>query len=261
MTRQQAFTQLNDARPSNTRAMTNSPIIPPLPAHKTSARTALSALRTSGHPLGSPLALCLMFESARNQVMAASVFELAICLDAALCIPREPMLAAIRIQWWADALDGSSGQKVALLAQLQVQFQIRPEIKAQIQDLIHEWLLACHEENRDSTAGWAAACRLVAIQLGHIKASDQAEKIGHILHQAARESKQTRYSAGISADINSLRRNDWGDAHSWLYLMACLNQKLQGKQAESSKKKVSVHLDDPGLIWRILCWYFFGPPQ
>ena len=62
------------------------------------AKTALNELRTSGHPLGRPLALCLMFESIENKLLAASVFDLAIALDAALHTPSESLLAAIRIK-------------------------------------------------------------------------------------------------------------------------------------------------------------------
>ena len=95
------------------------------------AKTALSQLRKSGHPLGRPLALCLMFESIENQLMAASVFDLAIALDAALHIPSESLLAAIRIQWWVDALAKTTEQSVPLVACLQSQYNSRDNFLSQ----------------------------------------------------------------------------------------------------------------------------------
>ena len=55
--------------------------------------------------------------------MAASVFDLAIALDVALHTPNEPLLAAIRIQWWADTLKKTSDQNVPLVARLQSHYQ------------------------------------------------------------------------------------------------------------------------------------------
>ena len=85
------------------------------------AKTALAALRDSDHPFGRPLALCLMFEPANDQSLAASIFDLAIALDSALHIPSESLLAAIRVQWWVDALSDSTAQTAPLVPQLHAQ--------------------------------------------------------------------------------------------------------------------------------------------
>ena len=102
------------------------------------AKTALNELRTSGHPLGRPLALCLMFESIENQLMAASIFDLAIALDSAIHIPSESLLAAIRIQWWADTLAKTTHQNVPLVACLQLQYQRHDNFSTQLQDIVGE---------------------------------------------------------------------------------------------------------------------------
>ena len=148
------------------------------------AKTALNELRTSGHPLGRPLALCLMFETVQNQLMAASVFDLAIALDAALHIPSESLLAAIRIQWWADALAKTTEQNVPLLACLQSQYNSRDNFLSQLHDIISEWQTACHYETRDSSEGWVAVWRLIALHFGHKTAVDQAAVIGRELYFA-----------------------------------------------------------------------------
>ena len=226
------------------------------------AKTALNQLRKSGHPLGRPLALCLMFESIENQLMAASVFDLAIALDAALRIPSESMLAAIRIQWWADALAKTTEQNVPLLACLQSQYNSRDNFLRQLLDIIREWQAACHYETRDSSEGWIAVWRLIAFHLGHKTALDQAAVIGRELYFAT---LGQRYGGLVTnSDIKSLRKNDREEERTLLYLSACLSRKLQGRQNSSLNATRISHdagLDDPLLVWRILVWYIFGPPK
>lgn len=231
-------------------------------AQNISAKTALNELRTSDHALGRPLALCLMFETAENQLLAASVFNLAIALDAALHIPTESLLAAIRMQWWAEALSSTADQNVALVARLQSQFQMRDDFFLQLHEMIGEWQAACHDENRDSGAGWAAACRLTAYQLGYRTAAEQAAIIGQNLYHATRGQGYDRCAGSI--DINSLRQNDQREGRSWLYLLACLQRRLhlsRNSDLETTQTRDNMGLDDPALVWRILGWYFFGPSR
>ena len=231
-------------------------------AERILAKKALNELRTSGHPLGRPLALCLMFESVENQLMAASVFDLAIALDAALHIPSESLLAAIRIQWWADTLAKMTDQNVPLVAYLQSQYQNHNNFSTQLQDIIGEWQAACHSETRNSSAGWVAVWQLVALYLGHITVVNQAATIGRALHYSTLGQKYD----GPLVDINikALRRNDRKEERSFLYLSACLNRKLQGTNNSNLDETRISHgsgLDDPVLVWRMLAWYTFGPPK
>ena len=226
------------------------------------AKTALNQLRKSPHPLGRPLALCLMFESIENQLMAASVFDLAIALDAALHTPSEPLLAAIRIQWWADTLAKTTDQNVPLVACLQSQYHSRDNLLSQLQDIIGEWQTACHYETRDSGEGWVAVWRLIALHLGHKTAVDQAAVIGRELHFATLGQKYDGPAGKI--DIRSLRTNDREEERTLLYLSACLSCKLQGSQNSNLDATGISHdtgLDDPVLVWRILVWHIFGPPK
>ena len=226
------------------------------------AKTALNELRTSGHPLGRPLALCLMFETVENQLIAASLFDLAIALDAALHIPSESLLAEIRIQWWADTLAKTTDQNVPLVVCLQSQYQRHDNFLTQLQDIIGEWQAACHYEIRDSIAGWAAVWELIARYLGHIKAVDQAASIGRELHCAMFGQKYDGLARNI--DLESLKKNDREEERTLLYLSACLNRKLQGSQnSHSDATRISndIALNDPALVWRILVWHFLGPPK
>ncbi len=226
------------------------------------AKTALSQLRKSGHPLGRPLALCLMFESIENQLMAASIFNLAIALDAALHIPSESLLAAIRIQWWSDTLAKTTDQNVPLLACLQSQFHRHDNLLSQLQDIVGEWQTACHYQTRDSSEGWGAVWRLIALYLGHKTAVDQAALIGRELHSATLGQKSDGLAGNI--DIKSLKKNDREEERTLLYLSACLSRKLQGSQnsnLDATGISHNTELDDPVLVWRILVWHIFGPPK
>ena len=226
------------------------------------AKTVLNELHTSGHPLGRPLALCLLFESIENQLIAASVFDLAIALDAALHIPSEPSLAAIRIQWWADTIAKTTDQNVPLVICLQSQYQRHENFSTQLQDAIGEWQAACHYETRNSSAGWVAIWRLIALYLGHVTAIDQAASIGRELHSAMLGRKYCGFSGDI--EIKSLRKNDHEEERTLLYLSACLNRKLQGSQnsnVDATQISHVIRLNDPLLVWRVLIWYFFGPPK
>ena len=130
------------------------------------AKTALAALRDSDHPLGRPLALCLMFEPANDQLLVASIFDLALALDSALHIPSESLLAGIRVQWWVDALTDNDAQTAPLVTQLHAQFQTHEGLQSDTIDLIGYWQTACHDENRDNSDGWAAVWAFVAKHLG-----------------------------------------------------------------------------------------------
>ena len=224
--------------------------------------TALSELRESDHPLGRPLALCLMFESLNDQLLAASVFKLAIALDGALHIPSDSLLAAIRIQWWANALAEKSHQNVPLIACLRSQCQTRYNLLPELQEMIGEWNMACWNEAAGSGAGWAAAWRVVAVHLGHRTVADQAATIGQDIHCAAHGYKYSGRADNIN--IKSLRRNDEKERRSWLYLSACLHRRLKrglNFDLESARLNFHSRLDDPLLVWQILSWYFFGPPR
>ncbi len=242
--------------------MTNSPSNSHVLTRNISAKTALNELRRSNHGLGRSLAFCLMFEAPENQLLAGSVFDLAVALDAALHIPSESLLAAIRIQWWADALANAAHRNVPLVARLQSQCRMREDLLPHLQKMIGEWQVACHGKTHESGSGWAAAYRLVALHLGHRTAVDQAAIIGQNLHHATRGRRFHNCARNI--DINSFRQNDQKEGRSWLYLSACLQRKLhrgQNTDLEKAQTHYNAVLDDPALVWRILGWHIFGPPR
>jgi hypothetical protein len=216
------------------------------------AKTALAALRDRDHPFGRPLALCLMFEPANDQCLAASIFDLAIALDSALHIPSESLLAAIRVQWWVDALSDSTVQTAPLVTQMHTQFQTYDGLQSDIIGLIGHWQTACHDENRDNSHGWAAVWALVAKHTGQAAKSAIANNIGHQLHHAIHGHELHAAAPLERRQISTLRRNDTGPKRSFLYLAACWLRYMQRPNADANH---------PALVWRMLAWQFFGPPQ
>ena len=216
------------------------------------AKTALAALRDRDHPFGRPLALCLMFEPANDQCLAASIFDLAIALDSALHIPSESLLAAIRVQWWVDALSDSTVQTAPLVTQMHTQFQTYDGLQSDIIGLIGHWQTACHDENRDNSHGWAAVWALVAKHTGQAAKSAIANNIGHQLHHAIHGHELHAAAPLERRQISTLRRNDTGQKRSFLYLAACWLRYMQRPNADANH---------PALVWRMLAWQFFGPPQ
>ena len=216
------------------------------------AKTALAALRDSDHPLGRPLALCLMFEPANDQLLAASIFDLALALDSALHIPSESLLASIRVQWWVDALTDNDAQTAPLVTRLHAQFQTHDGLQSDTIGLIGHWQTACHDENRDNSDGWAAVWALVAKHLGQAAQSAIATDIGHQLHHAARGHELHTAVPPNRRQISALRRNDAGQKRSFLYLAACWLRYVQRQNADANH---------PALVFYMLAWQLFGSPR
>ena len=216
------------------------------------AKTALAALRDSDHPLGSPLALCLMFEPANDQLLAALIFDLAIALDSALHIPSESLLAAIRVQWWVDALSDNNAQTAPLVTQLHSQFQTHDGLQSDTIDLIGQWQTACHDENRDNSDGWAAVWALVAKHMGQAAQLAIATEIGNQLHRAILGYESHAAAPLNRRQISALRRNDAGQKRSFLYLAACWLRYMQRPNTDANH---------PALMWHMLAWQIFGSPR
>ena len=216
------------------------------------AKTALAALRDRDHPIGRPLALCLMFEPANDQCLTASIFDLAIALDSALHIPSESLLAAIRVQWWVDALYDNDAQTAPLVTQLHAQFQTHDGLQSDTIDLIGYWQTACHDENRDNSDGWAAVWALVAKHMGQAAQSAIATDIGHQLHHAIRGREPHTTVPLNRLQISVLRRNHAGQKRSFLYLAACWLRYVQRQNADANQ---------PALVFYMLAWQLFGSPR
>ena len=64
------------------------------------------------------LALALLFAPAASRDLIADRLSLAIEAETAMRLASEPMLAAIRLQWWVEAIESGSGGSVPLMDRL-----------------------------------------------------------------------------------------------------------------------------------------------
>ena len=64
------------------------------------------------------LALALLFAPAASRDLIADRLSLAIEAETAMKLASEPMLAAIRLQWWVEAIQNVSGESVPLMERL-----------------------------------------------------------------------------------------------------------------------------------------------
>ena len=64
------------------------------------------------------LAFCLLFASAPRRDLLADRLMLAHEAESAIRVASEPLLAAIRLQWWYDALETRRHEKVPLMMRL-----------------------------------------------------------------------------------------------------------------------------------------------
>ncbi len=64
------------------------------------------------------LALALLFAPAASRDLIADRLSLAIEAETAMKLASEPMLAAIRMQWWVEAIQNASGESVPLMERL-----------------------------------------------------------------------------------------------------------------------------------------------
>ncbi|MDB0016563.1 hypothetical protein N9E28_03360, partial [Alphaproteobacteria bacterium] len=169
-----------------------------------------------------------------------------------LHIPSESLLAAIRVQWWVDALSDNDAQTAPLVTQLHAQFQTHDGLQLDTIDLIGHWQTACHDENRDNSDGWAAVWAFVAKHMGQAAQSAVATDIGHQLHHAIRGHKPHAAVPLNRPQISALRRNDAGQKRSFLYLAACWLHYVQRPNADANH---------PALVLHMLAWQLFGSPR
>ena len=95
------------------------------------------------------LALCLLFAPSADRQLLADIFCLANELENAIRIPSEIMLAAIRLQWWHDALtDMTAPAEVPLMRTLQAHIAAERISRDELLALVALW----HTRITDSEA-------------------------------------------------------------------------------------------------------------
>ena len=215
------------------------------------ARDSMQNLRDYPHPLARPLALCFVFEPANTQFIAATCLELGFTLDTALAKPNESLLAAVRLQWWIDAIQDTAPTHVPLAQNLHILIENQPDIGDQLVSVIGHWQNACYDDNRNSQQGWQALWQLLGKTLGHD--ADTVASIGiFCLSSDAPCPADMHEKTGLLA----LRHTAPDGLGQWVYLLACFGIYLK-KLGQNHRANAGFTL----LGWRLLLWWLGLPPR
>lgn len=187
------------------------------------------------------LALCLLFAPKNDRRLLADIFCLANELENAVRIPSEIMLAAIRLQWWHDALaDKETPPDVPLMQALQAHIAAMRISRDDLLALVALWQTRINDSEVSPTFCFAGCWQLAAKVTCGADFGDIAARIADQFAQ--NETGTHRFKAG---DLGTLKRGS--GAARWLYLAGC----LANRQADAASGD-----EDPLLIWRLLFWRF-----
>jgi len=187
-----------------------------------------SALRDSDRDL----ALCLLFSPADMRALLADRLCLALEAENSVRVASEPMLAAIRLQWWAEAIEAGRDENVPLMRRLLVHLE-----SAHIdQDELLTQLAIWQDRLADNTIS-AGACwqKLFVMLAGMEPARHAAGLVGMSLHEGAEASRLDDDSLAV------LRRYRL----YWIWMAG---------QVARYRGSGQYRDDDALLVWRMLGW-------
>ena len=199
------------------------------------------------------IALILGFETTQRRSLAANLLCLSGELENAIRIPKEPMLAAIRVQWWYDTLADEASAHQPNIAPLVVRLRTHihnDSIKRDdVLKLIEAWQACTMDETASSADAWSACWQLIGRYLGDDEIGVVAQKIGGVLHSQKMPNTATTQSLD-GTYLKALRLQVQQNRQWWLYFAAIIGYRRQsGNHVES---------DDHLLVWRLLGWRLFG---
>ena len=187
-----------------------------------------AALRDSDRDL----ALCLLFSPADMRALLADRLCLALEAENSVRVASEPMLAAIRLQWWVEAIEAGRDENVPLMRRLLVHLE-----SAHIdQDELLTQLAIWQDRLADKTIS-AGACwqKLFVMLAGMEPARHAAGLVGMSLHEGAEASRLDDDSLAV------LRRYRL----YWIWMAG---------QVARYRGSGQYRDDDALLVWRMLGW-------
>jgi hypothetical protein len=161
------------------------------------------------------------------------------------------MLAAIRLQWWSDALTSDEESNVPLVQRLQQHMTTTSLTRSDLITLVEAWQNRLTDDNLDASSSWAT-CWQLAARLSHKNGQDDADinDIARVIGDAFIAIRSGSQSM-TPPSMQMLQRLKSGKGeYRWLYLAGCLAR----YQLQSGQR------DDPLLAWRLLCWRFGVKP-
>ena len=178
------------------------------------------------------LALCLLFSPSGSRPLLADRLHLALEAEISVRVTSEPMLAAIRLQWWADAIESRREEKVPLMRRLLRHL----EAGAIQQDDLLAQLAIWQDRLADNTISAVSCWRDVFLMLaGGDEPPPAAGRVGAALQD---HEQAAQLDDGILA---GLRTREF----YWIWMAGQLARyRLSGRYRE----------DDALLVWRMLGW-------
>ena len=182
------------------------------------------------------LALCLLFSLANGRGVLADRLNLACETEAALHLTSEPMLAAIRLQWWVDATGSRRHESVPLMQRLVAHLEAGSLSEDQILAQIGLWQDRVTDPSITSGDCWARLFVMLA---------------------DANEDTTIQVAAGLAGEACGQPQESWSDPddeaiaplrtrrHRWMWICAL---------AARHRSSPSCLRDDPMMVWRMLGW-------
>ena len=186
------------------------------------------------------LAFCLLFASAPRRDLLADRLMLAHEAESAIRVASEPLLAAIRLQWWCDALETCRHENVPLTMRLLSHIDSGRLTVKDITTQLALWQDRLQQETDGAGGCWRNFFRNLA---GPGEAKEAAGIIGAALVEPSQVvAIQNRHLDSLAAE----------DAR-WIGMLGLLLRYRCSVPASDS---------EPMLIWRMLGWrYGFRRPQ
>lgn len=176
------------------------------------------------------IALALLFAPSAQRELIADRLHLAIESENALRLATEPMLAAIRLQWWVEAIETRRHESVPLMERLIAHIDAAAVRADDLVSQVGLWQDRLASAPEDAGGCWGA---LLALLVPDQAAA--AEQVGHALAQP-----------GAMVGDEALHLLATGQTR-WVWMMGVLARHRQNGAGQR---------EDPLLIWRMLGWRF-----
>lgn len=177
------------------------------------------------------LALALLFAPAHSRDILADRLNLALECEAAMRVASEPMLAAIRLQWWVEAIETGRHEQVPLMMRLWTRIEANQIDASLVTEQIGLWQDRLAAAPEDAGACWADCFAMLA--------PDHAG--------LARSIAESLFAGAVplsNVELESLKEPN----ARWLWMLGRLAIHRQSGAAS----------DDPLLVWRMLWWRLAG---
>lgn len=207
------------------------------------------------------LALCLLFARPRDRDLLADLLLLSLELETSIRVPSEPMLAAIRLQWWVEAVDRGSDAEAPILGRLFIHADAGFPSREQITQIIALWQDRLADERLNAGDCWGelfATMAGMAMSHGGKPADAEARETG----EAAR--RIGRAFAG-SDDAGELAECQLRPVKNrilrWLWMIGRLEihrRRLVKDGAREVPRTGQLARHNPLLVWRMLFWRAFS---